>query len=189
GILGRGQQRHRAAQREAEDADLAEAAVGEDVDRPTQVAALPEADGGRASAALPEVALVEEEHGEARRQRRGDRKHVGLLGGIARTLLPDPGSVAVKAVRPTIGGAILVFWVLATAGTAAFTTISAGAWMLLAVSIVTAIAIGDTVFFESTRALGVGRAMTISTTYPVGVAAIAAVFLDEPVTLPIAIGT
>src|SRR5207247_2069594 len=45
------------------------------------------------------------------------------------------------------------------------------------------------VFFESTRALGVGRAMTISTTYPVGAAAIAAVFLDEPVTLPIAVGT
>ena len=108
---------------------------------------------------------------------------------IARTLLPDLGSVAVNAVRSTIGGAILVFWVLATAGTAAFTTISAGAWMLLAVSIVTAIAIGDTVFFESTRALGVGRAMTISKTYPVGAAAIAAVFLDEPVTLPIAVGT
>ena len=108
---------------------------------------------------------------------------------IARTLLPDLGSVAVNAVRSTIGGAILVFWVLATAGAAAFTTISAGAWMLLAVSIVTAIAIGDTVFFESTRALGVGRAMTISTTYPVGAAAIAAVFLDEPVTLPIAVGT
>src|SRR3989449_849183 len=108
---------------------------------------------------------------------------------IARTLLPDLGSVAVNAVRSTIGGAILVFWVLATAGAAAFTTISAGAWMLLAVSIVTAIAIGDTVFFESTRALGVGRAMTISKTYPVGAAAIAAVFLDEPVTLPIAVGT
>ena len=52
-----------------------------------------------------------------------------------------------------------------------------------------AIAIGDTVFFESSRALGLGRAMTISTTYPVGAAAIAAVFLGEPVTLPIALGT
>jgi len=47
----------------------------------------------------------------------------------------------------------------------------------------------DTVFFESTRALGVGRAMTISTTYPLGAAAIAAVFLDEPVTVPIAVGS
>src|SRR5204863_10073 len=53
---------------------------------------------------------------------------------------------------------------------------------------VTAIAIGDTVFFESTRALGLGRAMTISMTYPLGAAALAAAFLGEPVTLPIAAG-
>ena len=39
---------------------------------------------------------------------------------------------------------------------------------MLTVSIVAAIGIGDTVFFESTRAIGLGRAMTIATTYPVG---------------------
>src|SRR5207245_6523763 len=50
-------------------------------------------------------------------------------------------------------------------------------------------ALGDTVFFESTRAIGVGRAMTISTTYPLGAAVIAAAFLDEPVTVPIAVGS
>jgi DME family drug/metabolite transporter len=61
--------------------------------------------------------------------------------------------------------------------------------VLLALSIVAAIAIGDTVFFESTRALGLGRAMTISMTYPVGAAALAAAFLGEPVTLAVALGT
>src|SRR5512145_24960 len=108
---------------------------------------------------------------------------------LARSLMPALGSVAVNAVRSTIGGVILVVWVLATAGAGAFTAISAHAWLLLTLSIVIAIAIGDTVFFESTRALGLGRAMTISTTYPVGAAAIAAVFLDEPLTLTIMVGT
>src|SRR5713101_4353342 len=106
---------------------------------------------------------------------------------LARSLMPELNAATVNAVRSTIGGAILVVWVLTTAGLGAFTTISGGAWILL--TLVIAIAIGDTVFFESSRALGLGRAMTISTTYPVGAAAIAAVFLGEPVTLPIALGT
>jgi len=107
---------------------------------------------------------------------------------LARSLMPELGSVAVNAIRSTIGGALLVVWVLATAGAGAFTAISTTAWVLLALSIVMAIALGDTVFFESTRALGLARAMTISTTYPLGAALIAAVFLGEPVTLPIAVG-
>src|SRR5262245_63030383 len=102
--------------------------------------------------------------------------------------MTELGSVGVNAVRSTIGGVILVVWVLATAGAGAFTAISATAWMFLALSIVVAIALGDTVFFESSRALGLARAMTISTTYPLGAAAIAAVFLGEPLTVPVALG-
>jgi len=107
---------------------------------------------------------------------------------LARSLMAELGSVGVNAVRSTIGGVILVVWVLVTAGAGAFTAISASAWVLLTLSIVVAIALGDTVFFESTRALGLARAMTISTTYPLGAAAIAALFLDEPITLPIVVG-
>jgi drug/metabolite transporter (DMT)-like permease len=108
---------------------------------------------------------------------------------LARSLMSELGSVGVNAIRSTIGGTLLVAWVFATVGTGAFTTISAGAWLLLGLSIITAIALGDTVFFESTRFIGVGRAMTISTTYPLGAAVIAAVFLNEPVTVPVAAGT
>lgn len=107
---------------------------------------------------------------------------------LVRTLMTELGTVGVNAVRSTIGGVILVAWVLATAGAGAFTSISAHAWTFLTLSIVVAIALGDTVFFESTRALGLARAMTISTTYPLGAAAIAAVFLGEPLTVPIALG-
>jgi DME family drug/metabolite transporter len=108
---------------------------------------------------------------------------------LARSLMPDLGSAGVNAVRAAVGGTILLIWVLATTGAGVFTLISTSAWLLLTLSIVVAIAVGDTVFFESTRALGLGRAMTIATTYPVGAAAIAAVFLDEPITLPVAMGT
>ena len=104
---------------------------------------------------------------------------------LARSLMSELGSVGINAIRSTIGGVLLVVWVLATAGTGAFTTISASAWLL----IVTAIALGDTVFFESTRAIGVARAMTVSTTYPLRAAVIAAAFLDEPVTVPIVVGS
>jgi DME family drug/metabolite transporter len=108
---------------------------------------------------------------------------------LVRSLVHELGSVAVNAVRSTVGGAILLVWVLVTAGAGAFTAPSTSALVLLALSIVAAIAIGDTVFFESTRALGLGRAMTISMTYPVGAAALAAAFLGEPVTLAVALGT
>ena len=112
-----------------------------------------------------------------------------VTGLLARSLVPELGSVVVNAVRSAIGGAILLVWVLATAGAGAFTAASTHALVLLALSIVAAIAIGDTVFFESTRMLGVGRAMTISMTYPVGAAVLAAAFLGEPATLPVAAGT
>ena len=48
-----------------------------------EITALAKADRGRAAAARAEVALVEQEDGEARRQRRGDREHIRLLGRIA----------------------------------------------------------------------------------------------------------
>src|SRR5438445_128513 len=68
--------------------------------------------------------------------------------------MSELGSVGVNAIRSTIGGVLVIAWVLATAG-----------------------------------ASGVGRAMTISTTYPLGAAVIAAAFLNEPVTVPIAVGS
>jgi len=108
---------------------------------------------------------------------------------LVRSLMTELGSVAVNAVRTGAGGALLAGWVLVSGGLGALGALSAKAFLLLALSILAAIAIGDTVFFESTRTLGLGRAMTISMTYPVGAAGLAAVFLGEPITLPVAFGT
>jgi drug/metabolite transporter (DMT)-like permease len=66
--------------------------------------------------------------------------------------------------------------------------ISVGNLTLLVVSIVLAIGIGDTVFFESTRRLGLGRGMTIAMSYPLVATALAAAFLGETITPRLAAG-
>ena len=108
---------------------------------------------------------------------------------LARSLIPHYGSVTINAVRSGIAGALLVACVAVTAGPAALVTMSGTTFVLLAVSIVAALAVGDTVFFESTRAIGLGRAMTIATTYPIGAAVMAWALFGESITVPVATGT
>jgi len=108
---------------------------------------------------------------------------------LARSVLPHYGSVTINAVRSGIAGVLLVICVIAGDGAAALVTMSWTTFALLAVSIVAAIAIGDTVFFESTRAIGLGPAMTIATTYPIGAAVLAAALFGEAITVPVALGT
>lgn len=108
---------------------------------------------------------------------------------LARTLMAQYGSVTINAVRSGLAGLLLVTLVAATDGPGTLIAMSGITFTLLAVSIVAAIGIGDTVFFESTRAIGLGRAMTIATTYPVGAALLAATLLDEPITAAVATGT
>jgi drug/metabolite transporter (DMT)-like permease len=108
---------------------------------------------------------------------------------LARSLMPHYGSVTINAVRSGAAGVLLVAVVVALEGPHALFAMSGATFVQLAVSIVAAIGIGDTVFFESTRAIGLSRAMTIATTYPVGAALLAAAFLDEPLTVPIIVGS
>jgi drug/metabolite transporter (DMT)-like permease len=108
---------------------------------------------------------------------------------IVRSLIPRFGSVAVNAARSLLAGGLLVVWVVATGGLPAMLATPGHVLLMLVVSIVFAIGIGDTAFFESTRSLGLGRAMTIATSYPVAAAILAALFLAEPITAPIATGT
>ena len=56
------------------DLTMAEAARGEEIDRAPKVTTFAKADRRRAPAARAEVSLVEQEDGEARRQRRGERE-------------------------------------------------------------------------------------------------------------------
>jgi drug/metabolite transporter (DMT)-like permease len=108
---------------------------------------------------------------------------------LARTLMPHYGSVTINAIRSGVAGILLVSCVVVIDGPAALVTMSATTFAVLVVSIVVAIGVGDTVFFESSRAIGLGRAMTIATTYPIGAAVLAAALYGERITTTIAAGS
>jgi drug/metabolite transporter (DMT)-like permease len=108
---------------------------------------------------------------------------------LARSLMPHYTSVVINAVRSAVAGALLVAWVTVSDGPGALVAMSGATFLILAISIVAAIGVGDTVFFESTRAIGLGRAMTIATTYPVGAALLAAALFGERITTAMATGT
>src|SRR5207245_1886302 len=73
----------RAPEREAEDADRADAARRQEIEGAPEIPALLEAERRQAPLAPAEVALVEEEDGEAGGQPGRDRQHVGTVGRIA----------------------------------------------------------------------------------------------------------
>ena len=101
---------------------------------------------------------------------------------LVRTVSPPLSSVTVSAVRALLGGGLLLAWVLVTGGVGRLAAIGETNFLLLAVSIVVAIALGDVMFFESARFLGLARAMTVSMVYPLMSAGFAAIFLGEPLT-------
>jgi DME family drug/metabolite transporter len=108
---------------------------------------------------------------------------------LVRTVSPPLSSVTVSAVRALLGGGLLLAWVLVTGGVGRLAAIGETNFLLLAVSIVVAIALGDVMFFESARFLGLARAMTVSMVYPLMSAGFAAIFLGEPLTARVGAGS
>jgi drug/metabolite transporter (DMT)-like permease len=91
--------------------------------------------------------------------------------------------VTVNAVRITASGALVLAIVLTGSARAEVAAMSAVTLVLLGSATVLAAGIGDSIFFECARILGLGRAMTLAMVYPLMAAAFAAVFLGEPITL------
>jgi len=112
-----------------------------------------------------------------------------IIGMLVRSLAHTFNSVSLNAVRSTLGGVLILAWVLSTGGLSGLTAMSWRAFVLLAVSVLLAVWLGDTVFFESTRDLGLARAMTVSMSYPLIAALLAAFFLNEPLTPRLALGS
>jgi drug/metabolite transporter (DMT)-like permease len=105
-----------------------------------------------------------------------------VINLMVRRLVPPFNSVSINALRTTAAGALLLAWVTAAGHAARLVSIPAGDLFLLALSIVLASSIGDTVFFESTPRIGLAPALTISMTYPLMATIFAALALGEPVT-------
>jgi len=112
-----------------------------------------------------------------------------VVGLCVRRLSGTLNSPTINALRTMGAGVLLMAWVLATAGVEGLREIGLPTFALLAASIVISGSLGDTIFFESARFLGLARAMTASMTYPMVSAALAAMFLGEPITPALIMGS
>ena len=111
-----------------------------------------------------------------------------LINLLVRSLSPAFNSVALNALRSTVGSVLIVAWIAAMDGLSGLTDMSARAVWLLAISVVLAVGVGDTIFFESVKWLGLVRAMTMSMVYPLFAALLAALLLGEAPTLQVSVG-
>jgi drug/metabolite transporter, DME family len=107
---------------------------------------------------------------------------------LARTLQPPLNSVSINAIRSTVAGVVVVGWVVAVDGVSVMTSMSATTFGLLALSIAIAVGVGDNLFFESSRMVGLAAAMTIATSYPLVTTVLAALVLGETITMWVVIG-
>ena len=127
-----------------------------------------------------------------------------LLGGLAslgsaavwagisvlvRQVPPSVGPLALNIIRSAIGGLLLVPPVWATGGVAALARAPAWILLILVFSVVTAFGIGDSLFFESTRRIGVARSLPVAMSYPLLTTAFAGLFLGERITPWLVVGT
>ena len=113
-----------------------------------------------------------------------------LVSLLARDLTSRFPSLSLNIIRSAGGSILLVPVALALADLRAVGQASALAWACLVLSVLIALGIGDTAFFESTKVLGVARAMTISTAgYPVVASGLALWWFGERITLAMALGS
>jgi drug/metabolite transporter (DMT)-like permease len=112
-----------------------------------------------------------------------------LVSHIARDLSTQFPSLSLNIIRSAGGSVLLVPVALVLGDLRALGHASALAWACLVLSVLIALGIGDTAFFESTKVLGVARAMTISTAgYPVVASGLAVWWFAERITLAMALG-
>lgn len=113
-----------------------------------------------------------------------------LVSLVARDLTAQFPSLSLNIIRSAGASVILVPVALLFGDLTGLPHVSPFAWVCLVLSVLTALGIGDTAFFESTKSLGLARAMTISTAgYPLVAGGLALWWFDERITLPLAVGS
>jgi len=111
-----------------------------------------------------------------------------LTSFLVRRYAAITSMMTVNAVRISLSGAFLLALSFAFTARTELAAMTAWTFVLVASSTILAAGIGDSIFFECTRILGLGRAMTLAMTYPLMAAAFAAVFLGEVITLQAMLG-
>jgi drug/metabolite transporter (DMT)-like permease len=113
-----------------------------------------------------------------------------LVSLLARDLATHIPSLSLNIIRSAGGSVLLVPVALAFGDLRALGQVSPLAWTCLVISVLTALGIGDTAFFESTKHLGLSRAMTISTAgYPLLASGLAVWWFGERITLAVVVGS
>jgi drug/metabolite transporter (DMT)-like permease len=113
-----------------------------------------------------------------------------LVSLVARDLSAQFPSLSLNIIRSAGASVILVPVALLFGDLTGLPHVSLFAWVCLVLSVLTALGIGDTAFFEATKSLGVARAMTISTaSYPPVASLLALWWFGERITLSLAAGS
>ncbi|MBV9578561.1 MAG: DMT family transporter [Chloroflexi bacterium] len=100
----------------------------------------------------------------------------GMTGLLVRAHGMGVNAIVINAVRNGISGTVfVVIWLVASGRE----PVPAAAWVFLALSMLTGLGIGDSLYFEALKRIGVTRAMPISMAYPVLASLGAVVLLHE----------
>jgi drug/metabolite transporter (DMT)-like permease len=111
-----------------------------------------------------------------------------LIGLVARALAPYFNALVVNMLRSAVGGALLASLVLVTGGLGSLRDVGPATWLYVTLSVITGFVLGDTMFFESARSIGLAPAFTISMIYPLIASAVAVWLFGERVTVTLATG-
>ena len=113
-----------------------------------------------------------------------------LVSLVARDLTSQVPSLSLNIIRSAGASFILVPVAFALGDVASLAHVSWLAWGCLTVSVLAALGVGDTAFFESTKSLGLARAMTIATAgHPILASVFAFWWFGERITPTVAVGS
>jgi DME family drug/metabolite transporter len=110
----------------------------------------------------------------------------GLTGLLVRWRGAGVNAIVINAIRNAISGLVFVLIWLVTSTRA---PVPPAAWAFLVLSMLTGLGLGDSLYFEALKRIGVTRAMPISMAYPVLTSIGAVVLLHETMGPLAAVGT
>jgi len=109
----------------------------------------------------------------------------GATGIVIRAYLGEVPAVAVNSLRNTMAACVFI---LVWLGFSSRAPLPLSAALLLGASMIVGLVIGDSLYFEALKRIGVARAMPISMGYPVVTSLLAALLLGERLTATSVIG-
>ena len=114
---------------------------------------------------------------------------MALTSVLLRRLQFEIGVISLNGFRSLFALVVPLAVVLGTGGLDKIGSISGTALVYLTISVILGIAFGDTIYFYGIKLVGTIRALPAMNIYPVYMAVLAAIFLGEPITVHLLLGT